>query len=103
MILVVQQTVEYIMQVVRAAELFNNIKNIAEVDFERINDIDIDFSNVSSIDLKAINALLNMQKVAVLNNKTLSISNVCPQIRQILDVTGLGKSFEKNAANPIKA
>lgn len=103
MILVVQQIVEYFMQVLRATELFNNIKNIADVDFERINDIDIDFSNVHSIDLKAINVLLNMQKVAVLNNKTLSISNVCPQIRQILDMTGFGSCFDSAVANNIKA
>ena len=57
------------MQVLSAAELFNNIKNIDSVEFERAKDIDIDFSDIASIDLNAINTLLNMQKVAVLNNK----------------------------------
>ena len=90
------------MQVLRAFELFNNIKNINNVDFDCISDIDIDFSNVNSIDLKAINILLNMQKVAVLNNKTLSVSNVNPQVRQMLEITGLDKTFSQNVTNPIR-
>ena len=91
------------MQTLRASELFNNMKNIDSLAFEQAKDIDIDFSNVNSIDLKAINVLLNMQKVAVLNNKTLSVSNVSPHVRQILDVTGLDKAFSlKTVTNPIK-
>ncbi len=91
------------MQVLKAFDLFNNIKNIDSVDFDCVNDIDLDFSNVHSIDLNAINVLLNMQKVAVLNNKTLSLSNVCPQVRQMLEVTGIDKTFSRKVTNPIKA
>ncbi len=91
------------MQVLKAFDLFNNINNIDNFDIERVNDIDIDFSNINSIDLKAINALLKMKKVAVLNNKTLSLSNVSPDVSRILEVTGLDKTFERNVTNPIKA
>lgn len=86
------------MQVLKAFELFNDIKNINDLELERVDDIDIDFSNVGSIDLKAINKLLKVQKVAVLNNKTLSLSNVSQEIRQTLDVTGIGKAFVQNQA-----
>ena len=90
------------MQVLRATELFNNMENIDSIEFENAWNINIDFSNVYSIDLKAINVLLNMKKVAILNNKTLSVTNVSPKIRQMFDVTGLDKTFSSNKmTNPI--
>ena len=101
MILSVQQTIEYIMQLLKASELFNNNEKIDSLEFEKTSEINIDFANVRNIDLKAINILLNIKKVAVLNNKTLSLSNVCSSVKQMLDITGLGKTFSRNATNPI--
>lgn len=91
------------MQILKAKELFDNQGNIDSLTFETSNSIDIDFSNVYSIDLEAINILLNLQKVAILNRKKLCISNVNPSVRRMLDITGLNKTFKaSNTTNPIK-
>ena len=87
------------MQVLSASEVFKNIKN---VDFEKASNIVIDFSSTENIDLKAIKTLLNLQKLALLNSKTLSIQNVNPDVSKLLDVTGLNKTFLNLASNPIK-
>ena len=89
------------MQVIRASELFKNIKNIDNTEFEKSNNINLDFSNIEAIDMKAITTLLNIQKVALLNNKSLSISNVNPRVNKMLDVTGLSKTFANVATNPM--
>ncbi|HIS88661.1 TPA: STAS domain-containing protein [Candidatus Avigastranaerophilus faecigallinarum] len=89
------------MQVIRATELFQSIRNIDNNEFEKSSKINLDFSNIESIDLKAITMLLNIQKVALLNNKSISISNVSPKVSRILDVTGLNKTFANVATNPI--
>ncbi len=91
------------MQVIRASELFQNIKSIDNNEFEQSSNINLDFSNIDYIDLKAVTTLLNIQKVALLNNKAISISNVNPNISKMLDVTGLTKTFANVAvSNPIK-
>ena len=87
------------MQVLSASEVFKNIKN---VDFEKASNIVIDFSSTENIDLKAIKTLLNLQKLALLNSKTLSIQNVNPDVSKLLDITGLNKTFLNLASNPIK-
>lgn len=89
------------MQILRASELFNNINNIDSFEFENSKNIELDFTNIESIDLKAIKSLLNLQKVALLNNKSISISNVNPEVGKLLDVTGLNKTFANVATNPI--
>ena len=89
------------MQVLRATEVFQNIRNIDNNEFERSGNIVLDFSNIENIDMKAITTLLNIQKVALLNNKSLSISNVNPRVNKMLDVTGLSKTFANVATNPM--
>ncbi len=89
------------MQVIKAAELFNNIKSLDNKEFEQSRNINLDFSDIDSIDLKAVKVLLDIQKVALLNNKTLSVSNVNPNVGKMLDVTGLNKTFDNLATNPI--
>ncbi len=89
------------MQVVRASEIFQNIGNIYNQDFEESKNITLDFSNVEHIDLKAVTALLSIQKVALMNNKSLAIKNVNPAVGNMLDVTGLNKTFANVATNPI--
>jgi len=90
------------MQILRATEIFKNIRNIDNSAFEQSGNIVLDFSNIDNIDLKAITTLLNIQKVALLNNKSLSISNVNPKVSNMLDVTGLNKTFANVATNPIR-
>ena len=89
------------MQIIKASELFKNIKNIDNKEFEQSKNINLDFSNIEAIDLNAVKMLLDVQKVALLNNKTLSVSNVNPNVSQMLDVTGLNKTFANLATNPI--
>jgi anti-anti-sigma regulatory factor len=89
------------MQVIKASELFKNMQNLDDYEFEQTRNINLDFSNIDTIDLKALTTLLNMQKVALLNNKSLSISNVKPDVRKVLDITGINKTFDNVATNPI--
>ena len=89
------------MQFVDAIEIFNNIGSIYNKEFETSQNITVDFSNIENIDLKAITTLLNLQKVALLNNKSISIQNVKPAVSKMLDVTGLNKTFANIATNPI--
>jgi anti-sigma B factor antagonist len=89
------------MQVIKASELFKNMQNLDDYEFEQTRNINLDFSNIDTIDLKALTTLLNMQKVALLNNKSLSISNVKPNVRKVLDITGINKTFANVATNPI--
>lgn len=88
------------MQVLNAEEIFNN-GTIDNTEFEKAKKINLDFSNVNSIDLKAVRALLQLKKVALLNNKSLSISNVKPSVNNMLDVTGLKRTLEGVSTNPI--
>ena len=89
------------MQTLRASELLKNINSISNVGFEENKNINLDFSDIKNLDMKAITILLNLQKVALLNNKFLSISNVAPEVGKVLDVTGLNKTFANVATNPI--
>ena len=89
------------MQKIIASELFKNMHSINEREFEGSGNINLDFSNIDSIDLDAVKILLNLQKIALLNNKTLSVSNVNANVGQILDATGLNKTFANLATNPI--
>lgn len=89
------------MQIVKAADIFKNIRFIDNNEFENSENIILDFENIESIDLKAVKALLNIQKIAVINNKSLSISNVNPNVSKMLDVTGLNKTFANTATNPL--
>ena len=50
------------MQVLRATEVFQNIRNIDNNEFERSGNIVLDFSNIENIDMKAITTLLNIGK-----------------------------------------
>ena len=89
------------MQFIDASEIFNNIGNLYNKDFETSKNIMVDFSNIENIGLKDITTLLNLQKVALMNNKSISIQNVTPTVKKILDVTGLNKTFANVATNPI--
>ncbi|MBQ4123385.1 STAS domain-containing protein [bacterium] len=89
------------MQFVQVSEIFKNIGNLYNSEFETAKNIMLDFSNVENIDLKGIKTLLNIQKVALMNNKSVVLQNVAPNVGKILDVTGLYKTFSIEATNPI--
>ncbi len=90
------------MQILKVSELVKNTFDINNNEFEEAQEINIDFSNVKSIDFSAVKMILKLQKVALLNNKSLSISNAAPDIKKALDVTGLNKVFENFSTNPNK-
>ncbi len=89
------------MQTLRASDLFRNIENINNKEFEKTKNINLDFSNIDSIDLSAIKVLLDIQKVALLNNKSLSLCNVKPSVKEMLELTGFNKTFANLSTNPI--
>lgn len=90
------------MQTIQALNLFQNCDfNVDELSFDSYDDIFIDFSNVKNIDLQDITTLLNIQKLAILNKKKIKIENVSPEIRQVLEITGLYKTFSNLMSNPI--
>ena len=80
------------MQELKASKLFSNKDCIENIDFDNSEQINIDFSDVSSVNLKDICTLLDMKKVAVLNNKSLYFSNANPKISQMLELTRLNKT-----------
>ena len=87
----------------KASEIFGNIKSIYTKDFESSKNIDIDFSDIENVDLKAIKTLLDIQKVALLNHKTLALKNVNSEVKNMLDITGVNKTFSNLATNPVTA
>ena len=89
------------MQIVKASDLFEDISRIYNNDFESAENITLDFSDIENIDFKALKTLLSIQKVAIMNNKSIQIKNVKPKINRMLDVTGLNKTFENVASNPV--
>ncbi len=89
------------MQNLKVSELFKNIKSINNIEFETNDGINLDFENIETIDMKAVSTLLNVQKVAVLNNKSLTISNIKPNVSKTLDIIGLNKTFANVVTNPI--
>lgn len=89
------------MQILKASDLFGNKSKINNKEFESTDNINIDFSGIETVDLRAIEKLSEIQKLALLNNKTLSVSNLEPAIENILDITGVNKTFANLATNPI--
>ncbi len=89
------------MHTIKAQALFNSVNELDDISLENTDEISLDFSEVKDIELKDITTLLNIQKVAVLNKKRLNIQNVCPDVLQILEITGLYKTFSNMMSNPI--
>ena len=96
--------VEYgaiVLRTIEASELFSSKNYLDNLTIDEGEEISLDFSNVNNIELKDITALLNVQKVALLNKKRLKIENVCPDVLQVLEITGLYKTFSNMMSNPI--
>ena len=89
------------MHTIEALKLFNSDILMDELSIDAVDEISIDFSNVNNIELKDVTTLLNLQKVAILNRKRVKIENVKPEVLQILEITGLYKTFSNIMTNPI--
>ena len=77
------------MQTLLAKDIFNNINCINSQEFEYSQNIVLDFQSIDNIDFKSITTLLNIKKVAIINNKSLSLKNVAPNVKKVLDVIGI--------------
>lgn len=89
------------LQAIEASKLFSNKYYIDELSIDSSDEISIDFKNVADIELKDVTTLLDIQKVAILNKKRVKMENVRPEVRQILEITGLYKTFSSLMSNPI--
>lgn len=89
------------MQTIEALKLFNSGICMDDLSLDTVDEISIDFANVGGIELKDINTLLDIQKVVILNKKKIRIENVRPEVLQILEITGLYKTFSNMMTNPI--
>ena len=85
------------MQVFPAGEIIENTVSIKGLDIESSEAVRIDFSGVESVGLKAVNALLNLKKAAILNGKDFYITGANQSIKQVLDVTGFGSELSAPA------
>ena len=89
------------MHTIAALKLFNSDVYMDNMSIDAVDEISLDFSDVNNLGLKDITTLLNLQKVAILNKKRIKIENVRPEVRQILEITGLYKTFSNMMTNPI--
>lgn len=89
------------MHTIEASKLFNNNVCVEELSLDTVDEVSLDFSNVGNIELKDITTLLDVQKVVILNKKKIRIENVRPEVLQVLEITGLYKTFSNMMTNPI--
>lgn len=89
------------MQTIEAFKLFKNNREFGDFYLDDSDEIKLDFRNVNEIALQDIETLFDIQKIALLNKKKIKLTNVCPEVKQILEITGLYKTFSNFMTNPI--
>lgn len=89
------------MHTIEALKLFSSSVCMDDLSLDTSDEISIDFANVGNIELKDITTLLDIQKVVILNKKKIKIENVRPEVLQVLEITGLYKTFSNMMTNPI--
>lgn len=89
------------MHKIKALKLFKDSRFPDDFINDSGEEVVIDFMNIDYIELKDIKTLLDLQKIALLNNKKFRIENAKPEILQMLEVTGLYKTFSNLMTNPI--
>lgn len=88
------------MQVISASKLFGEKSALDNITFNNESDLSLDFKNIDRISLNDISIILNLKKLAVLNRKNLKLDNVTADVMQVLEVTGLYKSFDGKTTRP---
>ena len=88
------------MQVISASKLFGEKSALDNITFNNESDLSLDFKNIDRISLNDISIILNLKKLAVLNRKNLKLDNVAADVMQVLEVTGLYKSFDGKTTRP---
>lgn len=57
--------------------------------------VELDLSELDYISSRGLRVLISLQQDITAKNGTMRIRNVSPSVREVLDVTGLSKSFLK--------
>ena len=84
------------MKTVFAEDLFNNKNNLSKLFYGKEKNIFLDFSKVDNVSINDIQKLLNMNKVAKLNNKNIQLKNVKTNICIFLNKSGIKKPIGQN-------
>jgi len=88
------------MQVISASKLFGEKSALDNITFNNEADLSLDFKDIDRISLNDISVILNLKKLAVLNRKNLKLDNVTGEVMQVLEVTGLYKTFDGKTTRP---
>ena len=91
------------MNIIFADKLFEDKNLLNTIHIEEENHLTLDFSRVNDFNLNNLYALLNLQKVALLNNAKLNIKNTTPSVGKVLFETGIYKTLNGFSTNPILA
>lgn len=89
------------MNTIFADKLFENKQLLNSLDILNEKNLTLDFAKVKDFTINNLNALLDLQKIAVFNNVRLTIKNTTTQIDKILNETGLYRSLTGKTTNPI--
>lgn len=89
------------MDTIFAYKLFKDKNSLNNIELEGEKHITVDFSRVKDCNLQNIQTLLNLQKIAIFNDVKLDIKNTTPLVEKMLYQTGLYKTWDSLATNPI--
>ena len=90
------------MKTVFAEDLFNNQNNLSKLFSGKEKNIFLDFSKVDNVSINDIQKLLNMNKVAKLNNKNIQLKNVKTNICIFLNKIGIYKTLDQQFPHKIE-
>lgn len=89
------------MNTIFADKLFEDKNFINSINIEPENKLTLDFSRVNEFNLNNLFSLLNLQKLALINNAKLDIKNTTPTVEKILFETGIYKTLSGFAKNQV--
>lgn len=87
---------------VDVSQLFKNKTILKNAELKSGDKISLDFAQVDEIKLNDLEALLNIQKIAILNENDFDLVNLKPTVYKTLEQTGIYRTFNPKMSNPIK-
>lgn len=91
------------MNTIFADKLFEDKRILNTLHFEENKQLNLDFRGVKDFSLNNLYTLLDLQKLALINNAKLKIQNTTPLVEKVLFETGIYKTLEGFSTNPILA
>ena len=91
------------MNVILADKLFANKNILNTIHIDEESHLTLDCRHVKDFNLNNLYALLDLQKIALFNNVKLNIKNTTPTVDKVLFETGIYKTLNGFASNPILA